>query len=420
MKRFLRLANYLLLITLVGCSSLPPILSTPTPVPAAIVTTTPQQNPTQTSPNPNSQQTLRIWLPPQFDPSAESVSAGLLNQRLENFEEDHPGLKIEVRIKGGDTDIVDFLFATNSAALVSMPDLIALSYAQMQTVASAGLLHPLDGLSNILQDSDWYVFSRELGSVQNVAYGIPFAADALMTLYRPSVFEMPPTDWDSIVNSGAKMAFPVSNPQQYFPLSLYQSINGQFADEQGGFMLDENALVHVLSFYQSSFEAGAFPLTYRDLQTDVQSLNSYRNGDTDLAIIWASSDIAVHSGAYTALLGLDNVPYSVGNGWVWALAGSNADNQPLAVELASHLVESDYMSEWTYASGYLPTRPFALDGWQDDTVTNAIDEVLLSAHPEPSPEVISLFGPIIQEALIRIFNGEQADVVARSVVESLK
>jgi len=422
MNRLLRLTTALIsLAALVGCSSLAPILFTPTPAPAAETTATPQPDPTQTAPTKaSSPQTLRIWLPPEFDPSAETVSAGLLNQRLKSFGSEHPGLKIDIRIKGGDIDIVNFLSTTNSAAPASMPDLIALSYDQLQATAQTGILHPLDGLTDILQDPDWYVFARELSSVQNAAYGIPFASDAMMTVYRPSVFEVPPPDWDSIVNSGTQMAFSASDPQQYFPLSLYLSSSSQFTDEEGGFMLDEGALVRVLSFYQNAFEATVFPLSIRGLETDVQSLNSYRIGEADLAVVWASSDIGVNSGAYTALLGLDGAPHSIGDGWVWALAGSDADNQSLAVELASHLVESEYMSEWTYASGYLPTRPLALDGWADDAAKDAIDDVLLSAHPVPSPDMIALFSPIMQEALIRIFNGEQAEVVARSVIESLK
>jgi len=421
MKRFLRYTHYLLLAALVGCSSLAPILSTPTPAPATEATATSQPDPTQAVPTKaSSPQTLRIWLPPEFDPSAETVSAGLLNQRLNSFGEKYPGLKIDIRIKGGNTDIVNFLSATNSAAPASMPDLIVLSYDQLQATAQTGILHPLDGLTDILQDPDWYVFARELSSIQNAAYGIPFAADALMTVYRPSVFELPPSDWESIIDSGTQMAFSASDPQQYFSLSLYLSGSSQFTDEQGAFMLDEDTLVRVLSYYQNAYEAMAFPLTVRDMETDVQSLNSYRTGEADLAVVWASSDIGVNSGAYTAIMGLDDAPHSIGDGWVWALAGSNADNQALAVELATYLVESEYMSEWTYASGYLPTRPLAFDGWEDDAVKDGIDDVLLSAHPVPSPDVIALSGPIMQEALVRIFNGDQAEVVARSVVESLK
>lgn len=420
MTRFLRFTHYLLLATLVGCSSLAPILSTPTPVLTAEATATPQPAPTQAAPTQTMSQKLVVWLPPQFDPSAETISAGLLNQRLKSFETDHPGLRVEVRIKGGNTGIVDYISVTNSAAPESMPDLIALSYDQMQVAASRGFLHPLDGLTDILQDPDWYVFARELSSVQNAAYGIPFAADALMVVYRPSLFELPPSDWDSIVTSGAGMVFPASGPNQYFSLALYLSINGQLTDEQGIFKLDEVALIRVLTFFQNAYETGAFPAAIRDLQTDAQTLNNYRNGETSTAVVWASSDIGVNSGAYTALLGLDDVPHSVGNGWVWALGGSNAENQPLAAELASYLVESEYMSEWTYASSFLPTRPLALEGWGDAPVKEAMDNVLLSAHPAPSPEAVAFFGPIMQAALVRIFNGEQAEVVALSVIENLK
>ena len=420
MTHLLRFTILIFLLTLVGCSSLAPILSTPTPVPVEVVNATPQPDPTQPAPAQTVPQKLVVWLPPQFDPFAETLPAGLLNQRLKAFEAEHPGVKIEVRIKGGGTDIVNFLSVTNNAAPASMPDLIALSYDQMQDAASRGYLHPLDGLTDILQDPDWYVFARELSSVQNAAYGIPFAADALMIVYRPSLFELPPSTWDSIVNSGALLSFAASDPGQYLSLSLYLSVDGQLADEQGVFTLDENALTSVLSFYQNVYESGAFPLTIKEFQTDAQSLNNYRVGESSVAVVWASSDIGVNSGAYTALLGLDDVPHSIGDGWVWALAGSNTGNQSLAVELASYLAESGYMSEWTYASGYLPTRPLALDAWEDDAVKDSIDDILLSAHPSPSPNAIAAFGPIMQGVLNRIFNGEQAEVVAQSVVESLK
>ena len=415
-----RLANSLILIFLTGCSSLAPLLSTPTPVPVVESTVTPQPIPTSTIPAESTSTTLRVWLPPQFDPANGTVSAELLTQRLKDFEADHSDLEIEIRIKGGNTDIVEFLSVTNSAAPTTMPDLVALSYDELQSAASAGFLHPLGGLTNLLQDPDWYAFARELGTVQNAGYGIPFAADAMMTVYRSSVFELPPTDWESIVNSGSHILFPASDSQHYFPLALYLSLNGRFANEQGSFALDEDVFVQVLSLFQSAYESGALPLDIRDFQTDVQSLNSYSNGEADLAVVWASSDIGVNSGSYTALLGLNDAPFTIGDGWTWALAGSNAENQPLTVELASYLVESEYMSEWSYVSGYLPTRPLALNGWADEASKEGLDDVLLASHPIPSPEKVSMFGPIMQEALIRIFNGEQAEIVAGSVVESLK
>ena len=78
------------------------------------------------------------------------------------------------------------------------------------------------------------------------------------------------------------------------------------------------------------------------------------------------------------------------------------------------------MSEWTHELGYLPTRPQALDGWEGDELKTSIDEVLQSAHPMPADDVVSIVGPILQGALVRVFNGEQPEVVARSVIEDLK
>jgi len=421
MSRISRITHYVLILFLAGCSSLAPLLPTTTPVPASDATATPQPAPTLTPVAQTISPILRVWLPPQFDPDAGTQSADLLKGRLEAFENDHPGLKIEVRIKGGDgIDIVDYLSATGNAAHTIMPDLIALSYDQMQTAASTGLLHPLDGITDILQDPDWYVFSRELSSVQNIDYGIPFAADAMVMIYRSAIFETQPFDWETVFNSGVQMTFAFDS-QSYFPLSLYDSSKGQPADEQGVFTLDEGTLARVLSLYQRAYESSAIFPSIKDVQSDMDALNNYRNGEVDLAVVWASSDIGVHSGSYTALLGLDDAPYSIGTGWVWALASTNTENQTLAAELASYLVESGYLSEWTFVSGYLPTRPLALDGWRDNTTMNGeIDYVLLSAHPGPLPEVVSTFGPIMQGALTRIFNGEQAEVVARSVIEDLK
>ena len=341
----------------------------------------------------------------------------MLDQRLKEFESNYSDLTIEVRIK---TNPVDFLRVTNSAAPDAMPDLIALSYDEMQAAAAAGYLQPLDGLTDILQDPDWYVFARDLSSVQNAGYGIPFAADALLTVYRPAVFEQPPSTWEAVIDSGAKVVFPASDVNGYFPLSLYLSLGGQLSDEQGIFSLDEAVLTEVLSFYQRAHEAETIPISSRAFQSDEQALISYRNGEADLAVVWASSDIAIVSGEFTSLPGLGDVPYSIGAGWVWAFAGSDPERQLLAVELASYLVESDFMSEWTYASSYLPTRPLALEAWQGEALVSGINDVLLSAQPAPSPEAISRFGSLMQEALIRIFNGDQPEAVARSVIEGIE
>ncbi|HEX9333639.1 MAG TPA: hypothetical protein VF896_17230, partial [Anaerolineales bacterium] len=95
--------------------------------------------------------------------------------------------------------------------------------------------------------------------------------------------------------------------------------------------------------------------------------------------------------------------------------GSNPENQQLAVKLAEFLVKDDFISEWTRATGYLPTRPSSVP--EEDRTMAAILE---SAHPIPSDDVLAVLGPLMQEALTRVLNGEQPEAVAESVVQKLK
>jgi ABC-type glycerol-3-phosphate transport system substrate-binding protein len=415
-----RILSLTLTLFLAGCSSLAPLLSPPTPLPTPQATATPptvSPLPTPTA-DPHQPRLLRLWLPPQFDPQADTPAARLLNARLQAFTADHPGLTLDIRVKSG-ADILQILSLTNSAASAAMPDLIALPYRDMQKAASAGLLHPLEGLTTLLQDPDWYAFARELGTHKNIEYGIPFASDVLVITYQPAAFETPPASWEDVNTSGAVLAFPASDPQALFPLALYLSNNPTLTTEQGSVMLDEGALIRLFTFYRQMIARGIMPASIRDYQTDAQSLALYRNGQANMAVIWASSDLSTPSGNYLPLPGLESGHYTLGNGWVWALAGADVKNQPLAAELAAFLVESSFMAEWTRAAGFLPTRPQALNDW-DSAAKTPLDEALQSAHPLPLEEVTAVVSPLFQEALMRLFRGEQPELVARSVMDALK
>ena len=87
----------------------------------------------------------------------------------------------------------------------------------------------------------------------------------------------------------------------------------------------------------------------------------------------------------------------------------------MAAKLAEYLVAYDFITEWTRETGYLPTRPSSVE--EGDRTMTAILE---SAHPIPSSDLIAVLGPLMQEALTRVLNGEQPKDVAGSVVQKLK
>ena len=350
-----------------------------------------------------------MWLPPQFDPNAGTRSAELLNQRLLGFESSHPGLDVVVRIKSedGETGLLNSLSVTSMAAPDAMPDLVALSRPALYDAALKGLLHPMDGLSSILDDPNWYAYARELGYIQNIGYGLPFAGDALVMLDR---LEIEINTWDNIFSSEESLVFPVSDPQALVALSLYVSAGGKLINEQGLPTLDEEPLTQTLTFIQNGLQEQAFLPAMINYETDMQSLQAYRDGRANIAIGWAVNYHQVDDGIMQPIPSL-NAPHTFANSWIWTLAGSNPENQQVATELAEYLIADEFASNWLRETGYLPTRV------SQDSEANVILESLQAI---PSNDVLLVLGPIMSRALIRVLNGDQVESVLRSVMEQVQ
>ena len=419
-SRIFRFLISLGLVFSAGCASLGPFLESltpPTPVPTrtARVTPTLPALPTETAQVEPETSTLRVWLPAQFNLSVENPAAELLAQRLREFESQHSDLKIEVRIKKAETegDILTALSVTSAAAPSVLPDLVLLSRSDLEMAALLGLLHPIDGLSTSLDDPNWYNYAQQLAHIQNTGYGLPFLGDALVLIYYPELGQI--VTWEDVLASEGDAVFPAGNSQALIGLSLYVSAGGEILDSQGLPMLDQEILVRVLTLVEEGVSNEIFPPSLANVTNEAQTLQIYRTGSANKGIVWYLSYRPSEDGTVIPLPGLNEASLSYATGWVWALAGSDPENQQLAVELAEFLVADDFLAEWTSATGYLPTRPSIVE--EGDRTLTAILE---SAHPIPSSEVLAVLGPLMQEALTRVLNGEQPEDVAGSIVEKLR
>lgn len=417
MPRLLRFVISAGLIFSAGCASLEPLLASltpPSPVPTRQATSTPPPPPTETAPVEPQVSSLRIWLPAQFNPSAENPPAEMLARRLAQFEAQYPDLNIEVRLKKADAEgeILNALALTSAAAPRALPDLILLSRADMEAAALQGLLHPIDGLSTLLEDPNWYSYAQQLGHIQNTGYGLPFLGDALVFVYYPELGQI--VTWEDILGSEGNIVLPADNPQALVGLSLYASAGGEILDAQGLPTLEPEALTRVLRLVEEGITTEVFPPSLANVTNETQALQIYRTGNANKAIVWFLS-YQPEDGALAPLPGLGELPYSYATGWVWALAGADPENQQIAVELAEFLVADDFLGEITRETGYLPTRPSMVEDG-DRTLT----AILESAHPIPSSDVMAILGPLMQEALTRVLNGEPAEDVAGSVIERLR
>jgi multiple sugar transport system substrate-binding protein len=422
MRRFLTFS--ILLFLLAACANISALLSTPEPAtvstntPVAKSTSTPTITPTAT---PNGPRILRIWVPPQFDPAAETEAGAILQAKLDEFVARRPGLQVEVRVKAesGTSGLVNALTVTHSAAPAIMPDLVALSRTNLEAATAQGLLHPLDGLTTLLDDPDWYPYARQVARIQNTTFGLPFAGDALaLVSYRYPL----PSAWDELP-AETLFIFPAADPNALFTLSLYLSAGGTLQDSQGQMDLDEAILAEVLSLYKPDIENQFISPQVINYENDEQAWNAFREQRGNLVVSWTSRFLNEQtlSLALGTLPGLETGQYTLATGWSWALAGSNPENQALAVELAEFLSEEQFLAEWSQAAGYLPTRPTALSSWEDARIQTILTQAAESANLVPSDDLLVTVGPIFTEAILSVLNGKQLPAeAAQSIIEQLK
>ena len=381
--------------------------STPVAVPTLAATSNAE---TQSAPK-----ILRIWLPPQFDPNANNPAAALLKQRFKDFEVDHPGLEVDIRIKSeaGDANLLDSLSITNLAAPSALPDLVALPRNDLEAAAQKKLIKSLN-ISNELQNPDVYPYARQLAEIDGTPYGIPFAGDALVMVYRPDLVWI--KSWDDILLSQSQLMFAGADPQAEAALALYASAGGELTDANGKPTFNQDILIQVLNLFSKGRGVSLFPDAVKNISSDNQVLDEYRNRRTDLAIFHYSKYRSSLDSLYQPLMGLGDDPhFAFAEGWTWALTGRNPETQALAKDLAEYLTEAEFLAPWIQETGYLPTRHFTSNAQADQKAMDVIN----AAQPLPSADTIQVLGPLMQDAVVRVLNGEDPEAVARSVIEKL-
>jgi ABC-type glycerol-3-phosphate transport system substrate-binding protein len=211
--------------------------------------------------------------------------------------------------------------------------------------------------------------------------------------------------WNDIFLSKEPFLFSAGDPQALVVLALYVSAGGKLVYEQGVPTLEEVPLTQTLTLIKNGVTTKTFSPTLLNFESDDQSLQAYHNGSGGMVITWAPGDEAIYP---IADLG---TPTTFANGWMWALSGSSPENQQLAVNLAEFLLEDSFLAEWISGMNYLPTRIY------QGAHTNTILE---SAHALPANDVLTVLGPILNQALSRVLNGDQVEVVVRSVMDQVK
>ena len=368
---------------------------------------------------------LTLWVSPEMDPESGTEAGLILGERLQLFSDRHGALEIIVRIKdaSGTGGLLDALTATNEAAPDALPDLIALNRTDMESAALKGLIYPLDGLTEVPDDADWFDFTHEMALLQGSTFGLPFAADSVVLTYRSASLDELPANWSDLLSGEISLAFPADSNDALLTLALYQAQGGLIQDNQRRPVLEAEPLTTVFGLYQTGAESGVLPPWLDQIQTLGQAWSAYREGQANMAITWASNFLKELPADTTLapLLPMAAGNVTLGTGMSWALATPVEARQELAVELAEFMVDPQFMAAWASAAGYLPTRPSALESWEDPALASVLGQIGAISHLVPSNDIITSLGPILQEGTRQVLQGlmlpEQA---AQTAVASLE
>jgi len=314
---------------------------------------------------------------------------------------------VRVKALSGSGGLVDSLSAASAAAPQALPDLVLLSHDLLETAALKGLLISMDGMVTPLEEADWYQYARELAFVQNSTFGLPFAGDGLLLLYRPAAINQPPRDWAASLEIVSPLIFPAADDLALFPLAQYLAVGGSLQDQEGRPALDVIALTRVLTYFQDSNIAGLMPSWLTELSNDEDAWAAYQEIRGDLVVTLTSrylSELPVDTAAADSLPTPDGNLFTLAHGWVWALANPQVHRHPLGVELAEFLTQGDFLARWTPAAGLLPARSSALSGWNDVSTRNLIGRVVLSANTIYPTDVLTVINPALKQATIDVLN----------------
>lgn len=404
----------LLLIGITSCN-FPDIQGLLSPNPPTEIPSVSQVSPT---PNPSATpnvpvlgaETLILWVPPQFDPLDGSTASNLFLSRLDEFSSRRPQTDIQVRVKelSGEYGLLESLRTTRIAAPIIMPDLIALPRSLMEQAFLEELVLPLDEITEVMDENDWFSYALDLARVGDQIAGIPFAGDVMVLAYKNDTEDPTPPDWDSVLTIQKALAFPASDPQALVTLALYQSLEGELVDPSGELIIGEESLLEVLTYYQQAQAANVMPYWLTQFETDQQSWQSYQDRQSTLAVTWSSTLLSSDSPntALAALPTKDSKPFTYADGWVWCVIPSDTEREQVAVELAEFIIDETYLSIWSLESGFLPTRPSGMDSWSEVSFYSTLQQLLPSAILIPDGHILDELGPKVRDAVVAVLKDQ--------------
>ncbi len=363
-------------------------------------------DPAQPSATIASLSTLVLWLPPQLDPSDGSLAGAILQERLDSFEQEHPQYKVEVRIKAleGEGGMESALESASSIAPAALPSLVALPYSTMDSAAAKNLLDPISSETLGINDPDWLPYARNIVKIDNLAYGVPFGADALVLAYRPLLVPDPPTTWEGIVNQGQFVSFPAADKEAAVITQMYLSASGNLENNDGAPVLESGPLQNTLQVLQEGAQRDVFPAWIAGNSSFEESWQPFLNQQAYYAVIWSSQYLRQPqvNVDITKVPQMNDESVTLLQGWLWGVPAYSTTGDQDSLLLLEYLSDPAFVNRWAQAAGYLPVRESGLESWRNLPDAQFVMDLVRSNEMIPFRARNEIITPMLQNAAVQI------------------
>ena len=406
---------YLILtIALSGCLATNPTTTpgSPTTIPSSPVPTESATKAPQPAPR-----SLTLWVAPPFDPDSETAAGALLTERLRAFEQIHPGLSIQVRVKSldGPSGLLETLVAANAAAPVLLPDAITFNPSNLEDAVSKDLIIGLDNVLPVPEAPDWYEFSLPAARVSGNFVGFPIASELDILAYRSDLYTSPPRSWDDLLSEPRSFLFPAGDPLATFTMAQYLSLDGYLLNSDEDPALNPAVLSEVLTFYNAALSAQILPYSVRQITTAEQSWSVLQDNGAASAVAPLSSYLLEHDPEKLSAVPL---PTQGGSGvglastWSWAIVTQDAERIPIVAELLAWLSAPDFLGLWTHSLGMLPPTSASLAAWPEGDDAALASSLVTVTQPMPPSSLRLTIGPVLFDAVEAVIGGGEAPTTA--------
>ncbi len=416
------LSALLVILLIAGCEAISKVeallgVTDAPPSMTAIPTIETVQPPSQTAPTEEERElTLILWVPPQFAPAEDNPGGKVLMDRLAAFEQENPGLKVEVRVKSleGNGSLLASLATTTAAAPEALPGLVLLNRTDFETAALKGLIFPIASRAVEYNNPDYFSFIVDYTSYQGIQYGLPLFFDPLVMAYNTRLIAYPPRTWSELITQGDVVLFNVNDPKAPIPFAVYLSTGGALLTEEGTPIFEPDPLTRTYQFFFNGANSDVFPAWLPDLQSVDETWDAYKKGQGIYALIWASQALrnTADNTAITTIPGSATSPVSLVDGWMLCITNPTAERSKYDMMLADYLLEPDFLAHWSESAGYLPAQRSVLALWTDqsaaETLTLAADQPVVLLTNEAQ----QLLGSLLNQYAISLVRGQTSPMQA--------